>query len=141
MLTAREEGATETGEAAAPGVGGRATVVAGGTGGRAAAEDGFGGTPTAGPPIRYQAPAPAAAINTVATSIIDDDEAEARVVGNDWPQFGQAVTTVLTTVYWQDGQIRALMRHLVIASGPKPITDAILAVGESPCASSSAVWP
>jgi hypothetical protein len=102
-------------------VAGRPIVVAGGAvwretvGGGA----GVGGITAAGPRIRYQAPAPPAAINTVATSIIDDDEAEARVVGSAWPQFGQAVTTVLTTVYWHDGQIRSLMRHLAMAKRPQ----------------------
>src|SRR6185503_13929220 len=131
VLAVRDEAAADTAEVAAAGVGGRATVVAGGSGGRAAVEDavdGGVGTTASGPRIKYQAPAPPAAISTMATSIIEDDEADARAVGSAWPQFGQAVTTVLTTVYWQDGQIRALMPHLAFASGPKPITDAILAV-------------
>src|ERR1044071_6302944 len=108
------------GEVAARGGGGRAPVVAGGAVWPETTEGGagVGGTTAAGPRIRYQAPAPPAAIRTVATSIIEDDEAEASVVGSGLPQLGQALTTVLVTLYWQDGETRAPMRHLARAKRP-----------------------
>src|SRR5258706_4419055 len=108
---------------------------------RAAAEGATGGRFTstgAGPPIRKKAAAPPTRISTAPTSISDDED-DASVAGRVVPQFGQVATTVLTTLYWHDGQIRALMFDLATAKRPQTYHRCYPSRSErSPCARSPA---
>jgi hypothetical protein len=71
-----------------------AVTVAGGAVDRGATE---GALTAVDPPIRNHPAAPATRIST-APATISDDEDDVRVAGSVVPQFGQAATTVLTTL-------------------------------------------